>query len=73
MFDSTYQQLEAEEYLQLDPHKLNNMYMNDTTDNEKFTTFGKRPRTILTTAQRKKFKQVFQVSQKPSRKVVRLL
>ena len=70
MFDSTFQQLEAEEYLQLDPHKLNHMYMNETTDNEKYTTFGKRPRTILTTAQRKKFKQVFQVSPKPTRKVV---
>ena len=30
----------------------------------------KRPRTILTTAQRRKFKSAFQVSQKPTRKVV---
>ena len=29
----------------------------------------KRPRTILTTAQRRKFKSAFQVSQKPTRKV----
>ena len=29
----------------------------------------KRPRTILTTAQRKKFKSAFQASQKPTRKV----
>ena len=29
----------------------------------------KRPRTILTTAQRRKFRSAFQVSQKPTRKV----
>ena len=29
----------------------------------------KRPRTILTTAQRRKFKSAFQVSHKPTRKV----
>ena len=29
----------------------------------------KRPRTILTTAQRRKFKSTFQASQKPTRKV----
>ena len=29
----------------------------------------KRPRTILTTSQRRKFKSAFQVSQKPTRKV----
>ena len=29
----------------------------------------KRPRTVLTTAQRKKFKSAFQASQKPTRKV----
>ena len=30
----------------------------------------KRPRTILTTAQRRKFKSAFQVSQKPTRNIL---
>ena len=69
LFDLTYQQLDGEVCSQLNSERLKNMYMDDTIDDEKYTTYGKRPRTILTTAQRKKFKQAFQISQKPTRKV----
>jgi len=68
LFDLTYQQLDGEVCSQLNSERLKNMYMDDTIDDEKYTTYGKRPRTILTTAQRKKFKQAFQISQKPTRK-----
>ena len=52
-----------------DTHGNMSMFIHGGDDPRSQQGGVKRPRTILTTAQRRKFKSAFQVSQKPTRKV----